>query len=209
MCVRWGRVLTVSMCHCARLTYAGVEICDKAARANDTSGRAFRRTGVTLRRAECLFRRRSNASVSSAGRRSRVDGRWSRVAGCGSFARAPHCHRVERLLRRRSGGVARLPCRQYFQTTTVSDAWPHVLRSKSCPYIWTTMRFCRSGASLTVVTRSVYYVDVLAVWHVSRVVSGIRANTISDVWFHVDRRELWRVSRGTACSTTWGTSRAH
>ena len=49
-----------------------------------------------------------------------------------------------------------------------------------------------------VARRSVYYVDVLAVWYVSRVISGNLANTISDVWSHVDRRGSWRVSRGTA-----------
>ena len=37
-----------------------------------------------------------------------------------------------------------------------------------------------------VVTWKVCYVDVRAVWHVSRVVSGVRANTISEVWL------LWR-----------------
>ena len=52
-------------------------------------------------------------------RRSMVDGRWSRVVdrglrvtGRGSVARAPHYRRAERLLRGRSGGVVRLPCRQ-------------------------------------------------------------------------------------------------
>ena len=46
--------------------------------------------------------------------------------------------------------------------------------------------------------RDVCYVDVRAVWRDSRVVSGIRAYTVSDVQPHVDRRGLWRVSRGTS-----------
>ena len=96
--------------------------------------------GATLRRVERPLRRRLNASVSSAGRWLRVAGRWSRVDGRGSrvdsrrsmvdgrrsrvvdrglrvtgrdsVARAPNSRRAERLLRGRSGGVARLPCRQ-------------------------------------------------------------------------------------------------
>jgi hypothetical protein len=83
--------------------------------------------GATLRRVERPLRRRLNASVSSAvdgrvwvdSRRSMVDGRWSRVVdrglrvtGRSSVARAPNSCRAERLLRGRSGGVARLPCRQ-------------------------------------------------------------------------------------------------
>ena len=50
----------------------------------------------------------------------------------------------------------------------------------------------------TIVAQNVFYVDVRAVWRVSRVVSGIRAHTVSDVQPNVDRHGLWRVSRGTA-----------
>ena len=50
----------------------------------------------------------------------------------------------------------------------------------------------------TIVARDVYYLDVRAVCCVSRVISGVRADTVSDVQPHVDRRGLWRVSRGTA-----------
>ncbi len=71
-------------------------------------GRSFRRSGATLRRAEHLLRRLSNAFVSSAGRWSRFDVRGSRSVR-GSVARAPHYRRAERLLRRRSGDMARLP----------------------------------------------------------------------------------------------------
>jgi hypothetical protein len=49
---------------------------------------------------------------SAAGRWSQVDGLGSMVAGRGSVVRAPHYRRAERLLRRRSSGVARLPCPQ-------------------------------------------------------------------------------------------------
>ena len=38
------------------------------------------------------------------------------------------------------------------------------------------------GKCRTVVTRNVCYIDARAVWHVSRVVSGIWANTVFDVW---------------------------
>ena len=61
-----------------------------------------------------------------AGRGSTVDGQWSRVANRGSYTRAPHYRRAERLLRRRSGGVTRLHVDNDIHTTTVSDAWPHV-----------------------------------------------------------------------------------
>ena len=49
-----------------------------------------------------------------------------------------------------------------------------------------------------IVARNVCYVDVRALWRVSRVVSGIEADIVSDVLPHVDRRGLWRASRGTA-----------
>jgi hypothetical protein len=50
----------------------------------------------------------------------------------------------------------------------------------------------------TIVARNVCYVDVRAEWRVSRAVSGIRADTVSDVQPQVDRYGLWRVSRGTS-----------
>ena len=42
----------------------------------------------------------------------------------------------------------------------------------------------------TIVARDVCYEDVRAVWCVSRVVSGIRADTVSDEQPHVDRLGL-------------------
>ena len=59
-------------------------------------------------------------------------------------------------------------------------------------------RFVGCGSRVAVRGSVVCYVDVLAVWHVFRVISGIRTTTVSDAWPHVDRRGIWRVSRGTA-----------
>ncbi len=42
----------------------------------------------------------------------------------------------------------------------------------------------------TIVARNVIYVDVRAVWRVSRVVSGILADTVSDEQPYVDRLGL-------------------
>ena len=65
---------------CVSLTHAGVKICGKTARAIVKFGRSFRRSGATLRRAEHLLRRLSNAFVSSAGRWSRFEVRGSQSA---------------------------------------------------------------------------------------------------------------------------------
>jgi hypothetical protein len=81
---------------------------------NDEFGRAFRFSGATF---VALNVRR--VDVRTLPCRQRVDGRWAQVncrwpmaAGRGSVARVPRYRRAERLLRGRSGGVARLPCRQ-------------------------------------------------------------------------------------------------
>ena len=197
------------------------------------------------------------------GRWSMVDGRWSmaagrgsRVAGRGSIARVPRYRRAERLLlRRRSDSVRgtvfhvvsgigpppfpmrgpmsidglseieqrspvcaivrqRIPSLDLLRASAARPfarergaiSWVRArrdllyatLRSKS---VHVFGRPCASSVALVPHcrrARSVYYVDILAVWHVSRVISGMWANTISDVWSHVDRRGSWRVSRGTA-----------
>ena len=99
--------------------------------------------GATLRCVERPLRRRSNASVSLAGRWSRVAGRLGRgsmvagrgpwVAGCGSRFAVPSIGRQTL--------VARNVCyadvwavwhifhvASGIRTTTVSDVWPHVDR---------------------------------------------------------------------------------
>ena len=88
---------------------------------------------------------------------------------------------------------------------TISDAWPHVGRrgssAKSSPCSRMTMHsIARAPKNRRFRLRSrrvpclrarrdlsnVCYVDVRAVWwHVSRVVSGIWADAISDAWPHV------------------------
>ena len=47
----------------------------------------------------------------------------------------------------------------------------------------------------TIVARNFIYVDVKAVWRVPRVVSGIRADTVSDEQPHVDRLGLYEKER--------------
>jgi hypothetical protein len=69
-------------------------------------------------------------------------------------------------------------------------------RAKSFPLIG---RLCvPSLGRHTVVARNACYVGVRAVRRVSRVVSGIRADTVSEVQPNVDRHGLWRVSRGNS-----------
>ena len=93
-------------------------------------------------------------------RGSRFVGGSSRVAVRVPGAQTPHYRRVERLLRRRSGGVVRLPCR------------------------------CLSGSRFaipllrchTISARNVRCGDVRAVWHVSRVVGDTqKADLVSDI----------------------------
>ena len=55
----------------------------------------------------------------------------------------------------------------------------------------------------TIVARNVIYVDVRAVWRVSRVVSGIRADTVSDEQPHVDRLGLYEIE-GRLCVPSLG-----
>ena len=54
-----------------------------------------------------------------------------------------------------------------------------------------------------IVARNVIYVDVRAVWRVSRVVSGIRADTVSDEQPHVDRHRLYEIE-GRPCVPSLG-----
>ena len=91
---------------CVSLTHAGVKICGKTARAIVKFGRSFRR-GTSVTKTFKRFRVVSGSLVAVCG--SRFVGSGSRAVR-GSVDRAPHYRRAERLLRRRSGDMARLPC---------------------------------------------------------------------------------------------------
>ena len=105
----------------------------------------------------------------------------------------------KRLLCRRLGGVARLPCRQR------SGIWAFPMSSMSidaeCPRQSEVLSMQLDGLCVpslgrhAIVARNVYYVDVWAVWRVSRVVSGIRTDTVSDEQPHVDRRGMSETER--------------
>ena len=76
---------------------------------------------------------------------------------------------------------------------TVSDEQPHVDRLGLYEI---EGRLCvPSLGRPIIVARNVIYVDVRAVWRVSRVVSSIRADTVSDEQPHVDRHGLYEKER--------------
>ena len=81
------------------------------------------------------------------------------------------------------------------RTTTVSGSWPHFDRRglskiEQSPVLVIGRLCVPSLGRHTTVARNVCYIDVRVVWHVSRVVSGIYADTVSDVQSHIDRRGL-------------------